>query len=283
MYWQEMKGNEYNDLWTVISNAETSLYDRLPEKFLEFVKSAMVPGAEPDGSLKASGDEPVIPDAAKELLAALYLTYWAESAAQRRSFAQQLHEKELAYAKEEPRPMTEEEYQAFLRDFDDWNDLFGPIPFWAESRGWQPERCYEVALADESAALKTWDIGLKEVYVTREQRERILKEAQEWVLTADTEEEETLYWHDNDKDSWSSTKEIPDFYKRAVVVKDGHFSGALVNTELYTGMGLSVYRDKECGILFTDGSKSGRTYEHESRSSDESSYSKTTTYTLKRK
>ena len=179
--------------------------------------------------------------------------------------------------------MTEEEYQAFLRDFDDWNDLFGPIPFWAESRGWQPERCYEVATADESATLKTWDIGLKEVYVTREQRERILKEAQEWVLTADTEEEETLYWHDNDRDSWSSTKEIPDFYKRAVVVKDGHFSGALVNTELYTGMGLSVYRDKECGILFTDGSKSGRTYEHESRSSDESSYSKTTTYTLKRK
>ena len=155
--------------------------------------------------------------------------------------------------------MTEEEYQAFLRDFDDWNDLFGPIPFWAESRGWQPERCYEVAPADESAALKTWDTGLREVYVTREQRERILKEAKEWVLTADTEEEETLYWHDNDKDSWSSTKEVPDFYKRAVVIKDGHFSGALVNTELYTGIGLSVYRDKECGILFTDGSKSGRT------------------------
>ena len=76
-----MKGNEYNDLWTVISKAETSLYDRLPEKFLEFVKGAMVPGAEPDGSLKASGDEPVIPDAAKELLAALSLTYWASAAA----------------------------------------------------------------------------------------------------------------------------------------------------------------------------------------------------------
>lgn len=75
MYWQEIKGNEYNDLWTVISKAETSLYDRLPEKFLEFVKSAMVPGAEPDDGLKASGDEPVIPDAAKELLAALSLTY----------------------------------------------------------------------------------------------------------------------------------------------------------------------------------------------------------------
>jgi len=25
-----MKGNEYNDLWAVISNVETSLYDRLP-------------------------------------------------------------------------------------------------------------------------------------------------------------------------------------------------------------------------------------------------------------
>ena len=31
---------------------ETSLYDRLPEKFLDFVKSSMVPGAEPEGSRK---------------------------------------------------------------------------------------------------------------------------------------------------------------------------------------------------------------------------------------
>ena len=108
-----MKGNEYNALWAILNNAEESLLSRLPEKFLEFVKNTMVSGVEPDGSLKASGDEPVIPDAAKELLAALSLTYWAESAAQRRSFAQQLHEKELAYAKKEPRPMTEEEY---LRD-----------------------------------------------------------------------------------------------------------------------------------------------------------------------
>ncbi|MBR0442061.1 MAG: hypothetical protein IJK25_09020, partial [Firmicutes bacterium] len=128
-----------------------------------------------------------------------------------------------------------------------------------------------------------WDVGLKEVYVTREQREAILKEAQQWVLVADTEDEETLYWHDNDSSSWSGTEEIVDFYKHAVVVKDGHFFGALVNTELHTGMGLSVYRDEEYGILFTDGTKAGRTYEHESRSSDESSYSKTTTYTLKKK
>ncbi|MBQ3578635.1 MAG: hypothetical protein IJK59_08740 [Firmicutes bacterium] len=278
-----MKGNEYNDLWAVINNAEGSLVERLPERFLEFVKDSMVPGAEPDSGLTISGGEPVVPDAAKDLLAALYLTYWAESAGERRSFAEHLHANELAYAKEEPRPMTEEEYQAFLKDFDDWNDLFGPIPFWAQSRGWQPERCFEIAPDDESSHLTAWDVGLKEVYVTREQREAILKEAQQWVLVADTEEEETLYWHDNDSSSWSSTEEIEDFYKRAVVVKDGHFYGALVNTELRAGMGLSVYRDEEYGILFTDGTKAGRTYEHESRSSDESSYSKTTTYTLKKK
>jgi len=278
-----MKGNEYNDLWAVINNAEGSLVERLPERFLEFVKSSMVPGAEPDSGLTISGGEPEVPDAAKDLLATLYLTYWAESAGERRSFAEHLHANELAYAKEEPRPMTEEEYQAFLQDFDDWNDLFGPIPFWAQSRGWQPERCFEIAPDDESSHLTAWDVGLKEVYVTREQRNAILKEAQQWVLIADTEEEETLYWHDNDSSSWSGTEEIEDFYKRAVVVKDGHFYGALVNTELHTGMGLSVYRDEEYGILFTDGTKAGRTYEHESRSSDESSYSKTTTYTLKKK
>lgn len=278
-----MKGNEYNALWAILNNAEESLLSRLPEKFLEFVKSAMAPDAEPDSRLQMSGEEPVNPNAAKELLASLYLTYLAENAAQRRNFAQQLHANELAYAKAEPRPMTEEEYQAFLKDFDDWNELFGPIPFWAESRGWQPERCYEIVPDEESAELKARDIGFQEIYVTREQRERILKEAQEWVLVANTEEEETLYWHDNDTDRWSSTREIPDFYKQAVVIKDGHFFGALVNTALHTGMGLSVYRNKEYGILFIDGSKSGRTYEHESRSSDESSYSKTTTYTLKRK
>ena len=33
---------------------ETSLYDRLPEKFLDFVKSSMVPGAEPEGSRKGA-------------------------------------------------------------------------------------------------------------------------------------------------------------------------------------------------------------------------------------
>ena len=278
-----MKGNEYNDLWAVINNAEGSLVERLPERFLEFVKDSMVPGAEPDSGLTISGGEPVVPDAAKDLLAALYLTYWAESAGERRSFAEHLHANELACAKEEPRPITEEEYQAFLQDFDDWNDLFGPIPFWAHSRGWQPERCFEIAPDDESSHLTAWDVGLKEVYVTREQREAILKEAQQWVLVADTEEEETLYWHDNDHSSWSGTEEIEDFYKRAVVIKDGHFFGALVNTELRAGMGLSVYRDEEYGILFTDGTKAGRTYEHESRSSDESSYSKTTTYTLKKK
>ena len=135
-----MKGNEYNELWTIIENAEESLVELLPEKFVEFVKSSMVPGAEPDSSLEMPEGQLAVSDAAKDLLGALYLTYWAEGAAERRSFVQELFEKDLAAAKEEARPMTEEEYQAFLKDFDDWNELFGPIPFWGESRGWQPER-----------------------------------------------------------------------------------------------------------------------------------------------
>ncbi|MBR2809018.1 MAG: hypothetical protein IKE33_02165 [Erysipelotrichaceae bacterium] len=46
---------------------------------------------------------------------------------------------------------------------------------------------------------------------------------------------------------------------------------------------MASYRNDEYGILFTVGSKAGRTDDYESRSSDETSYSKTTTYTLKRK
>ncbi len=43
---QHMNGNEYNDLLAVINNAEASLSERLPKRFLEFVKGAMVPGGD---------------------------------------------------------------------------------------------------------------------------------------------------------------------------------------------------------------------------------------------
>lgn len=80
-----MKGNEYNEVWAVISNSDDSLRKRLPGRFAEFIKSSMIPDAEQDISLRISGDHPVISDAAKEILTALYLTYWAEDKWQRRS------------------------------------------------------------------------------------------------------------------------------------------------------------------------------------------------------
>ena len=42
-------------------------------------------------------------------------------------------------------------------------------------------------------------------------------------------------------------------------------------------------RNDDYGILFIDGSKVGTTDDYESRSSDESSYSKKTTYSLEKK
>ena len=278
-----MKGNKFNDLWVIINNVSASLYDRLPGSFLEFVKSSMVPDGESAVSSEMPLEEQDIPDSTRNLLASLYLTYWAEDKWKRRQFAEQLYSNELADTKEEPRPMTEDEYQAFLKDFDDWNELFGPIPFWPESRGWQPEKCYEIVSEGDAAELTAGDIGLKEVYVDLQQRESILHEARAWVLAMQIEEEEVLYWHNDDRDSWSSTKEIEDYYKQAVVIKDGHFFGALIHSDHNWGMGMASYRNDAFGILFVDGSKAGRTDDYESRSSDESSYEKTTTYSLKRK
>ena len=278
-----MQGNKYNDLWVIIQNVSASLYDRLPGTFLEFVKSSMVPDGESAVSSEMPLEEQDIPDSTRNLLASLYLTYWAEDKWKRRQFAEQLYSNELADTKKEPRPMTEDEYQAFLKDFDDWNELFGPIPFWPESRGWQPEKCYEIVSEGDAAELTAGDIGLKEVYVDLQQRESILHEARAWVLAMQIEEEEVLYWHNDDRDSWSSTKEIEDYYKRAVVIKDGHFFGALIHSDHNWGMRMASYRNDAFGILFVDGSKAGRTDDYESRSSDESSYERTTTYSLKRK
>jgi len=67
------------------------------------------------------------------------------------------------------------------------------------------------------------------------------------------------------------------------VIKDGHFCGALIHSEYRGGMGMASYRNADYGILFTDGSTVGRIDEYESRFSDESSHSRTTTYSLKKK
>ena len=119
--------------------------------------------------------------------------------------------------------------------------------------------------------------------MTRQQRDAILEEARQWVLVAENESTETLYWHDDDFSRWTSTKEIEDYYKKAVVIKDGHFIGALIDTEDVSSMGLSVYRSREYGILYTDGRKIGKTEEYFSHSSDEIAETSDTNYSLKHK
>ena len=59
----------------------------------------------------------------------------------------------------------------------------------------------------DEADITAGKTGLKEVSVTKDEREQILKEAKEWILVAETHNKETLYWHDNDYSEWTSTKE----------------------------------------------------------------------------
>ena len=51
----------------------------------------------------------------------------------------------------------------------------------------------------------------------------------------------------------------------------------------YNELWTVIRKNDDYGILFIDGSKVGTTDDYESRSSDESSYSKKTTYSLERK
>ena len=278
-----MKNNAYNDLLVIINNIKSSLYQLLPEKYVEFVKSCAAPDGRSDVKRNVPLEEQKLSEETRNHLAALYLTYWSEGPLSRREFAEKLYKNELAYGGKESRHMTEEEYQVFLEPFDDWNEMFGLIPYWAQSRGWQPKHCYQIVPNDGNAELVVEELSLKEVYVTPDQRNVILNEAQQWVLVKEIKESETLYWHNDDHSEWTRNEEIEDFYKNKVVIKDGHFFGALLDTIHHWGMGMASYRNEEYGILCIDGSKAGRTDEYEGRSSDESSYDKSTTYSLKRR
>ena len=277
-----MKGNEYNDLWVILNNLPEEARKAVPDRYMAFVKTSMVPDAGSEVNTEKPIEEQTLSGELRGLLACLTLTYWAKDPADRREFAETLNSNELSYQGKPDARLTDEGYQQFLGVFDDWNDMFGPIPFWAESRGWEPWQCYEI-VPEEEAEIMAGKTGLREVYVTKEQREQILKEAGEWVIEAVTKSEETLYWHDDDHSEWTSTREIEDFCKKSAVVRDGHFIGALLEPQLTSSMGLSVYRDKQYGILLTDGTSDGRTGEYFSHSSDEVSESEDTTFSLKRK
>ena len=278
-----MTGNEYNDIDVILENLPEKDRNKIPVKYREFIKSAMVPGGTSSIRTDVPLEEQQLSDETKDLLAVLYLTYWAEGPKGRREYAELLFDNEQEYQGQEPSPMTEDDYQEFLESFDEWNELFGPIPFWAESRNWVPQAVYEIVPKDEDADIIAGEIGLKEVYISPEQRQMIAEEASGWVLVKESHNEETLYWHNNDTEEWDSRSEIEDYYRNAAVIKDGHFFGAVINTESTASMGMSVHKFEELGILFTDGTAAGKVTEYFSHSSDEVYKRYDTKYSLKKK
>ena len=277
-----MQAKEYNDLWVILNNMPEEAKKVIPEKYMTFVKESMLPDAESDISTEKPIEEQTLSSEVRGQLACLNLTYWARNPHDRYEFAKILHKNEMAYQGKPDTDMTADDYQDLLEAFDGWNELFGPIPFWAESRGWQPWRCYEI-VPEEEAEIVAGKTGLKRVEVPKLQRDQILEEAKEWVLVADTKEEETLLWHDDDYSVWTSTEEIKDFYKQHVVIRDGHFFGALIEIEDVSSYGMSVNRSSEWGVLFTDGSTDGEIKKYFSHCSTEVDRSEETTYSLKRK
>lgn len=273
-----MKANPYNDVWTILKYLPETEVQQLPEKLRDLIRESM----DPEAVSEIRGDIPLdqqeLSIETRKLLATLYLTYWAKDPKDRQDYVEKLHQNQAGET-----VMTEEDYQKYLEAFDEWNELFGPIPFWAQSRDWLPKRCYEIISDDSKEDLIVGKTRLKESYVTRKQRDVIVQEAREWTIAAVTENKEVLYWHDNDTDVWESKEYIEDFYKENVIVKDQHFYGALLETKNTSSMGLSVFKDEEYGILLIDGRKDGRTEKHFSHSSDEVSRSEDTVYSLCRK
>ena len=41
-----VKGNEYNDLWVILNNLPEEAMKAIPDKYMDFVKSAMIKDAE---------------------------------------------------------------------------------------------------------------------------------------------------------------------------------------------------------------------------------------------
>ena len=269
----------FNDLWILMRKVTTSEYALIPDRFKKFVQDNMIPDYESKISPYGPVDWSLVTSNAGTFMISLYVTYLAKGPSDRRKTSEGLYHNEHGSEVE----MSEEDYQSFLESFDDWNVIFGAIPYWGESRGWCPESCYEITEDMEEADLRTHDLGLKMAVLTPEERNTVVEEAREWTLVKTTEYETTLYWHDDDHSEGKSFSEDDDFYRKQVVVKDGHFAGVILKTSLTGGMGMSTYNDEEIGILFTDGTSNGRNHDHYSRSSDESSYSETTYYELKKK
>ena len=126
----------------------------------------------------------------------------------------------------------------------------------------------------------TW---LRRVTLTEAQERAVMAEIGQWDLIRDVKGYEELYWHDNDIIDHSAIYVIAGFWNRGVIVRDGHFYGAVVHTTDSASMGLSVTKWKDTGLVCIDGFHDGKTTEHESHGSDEVWWSHDATYYLQRK
>ncbi len=142
---------------------------------------------------------------------------------------------------------------------------------------------YEILKTDYTADIVIGKTALKEIKVSDEQEKALIEEAEQWDMICDIKGYEKLYWHDNDIIDHSSQQYISNYYGAGMIVRDGHFHGALVNARDTASMGLSVTYREGVGLVCIDGFRDGKTEEHESHGSDEVRWEHNVTYVLKKK
>ena len=251
-----MKGNEYNELLVLIDHMDKESRSRIPQKFVEYLKERMIPGGETDIDPLHPFNADNASRKAVTLLAMITMLYLTENDKDRWEIADTFHHNQLEYEGKEIVPMTEEEYQDFLKEYDEWNESFGPIPFWSVSRRWQPRYCYELVKPGAEANLQIGKIGLKEIYVPEEERQRIITEAKQWYTVEDVHD---LYKKDSSTDEKKMGLTVPNdtFYKNSVILLDGKFAGTVVNITDPAYFDTVPVNGEHCGILLINGKTAG--------------------------
>ena len=142
---------------------------------------------------------------------------------------------------------------------------------------------YEIVNATEAADVTIGTTGLRRVALTEEQEREVMEEIEQWALIRDVKGYEELYWHGNDVIDHSCKYNISNYFGFGVIVRDGHFYGAVVKPTDVSSMGMSITKWEYTGLVCIDGFHDGKTTEHESHGSDEVFWSHDCTYYLERK
>ena len=160
--------------------------------------------------------------------------------------------------------------------------------------------CYFQIVKDPNAEnLCTAGSGEEAVFfcranISEEQREEIEKELQNWEIidTYKWKYEDLAYDHE---ESGEGEKAIPfdhlvfsgsyasNDLRGGILLENGKFAGIAVKLENTSSYGMSSSRDEGYGVLFTDGTKTGRTDYHYFHCSTEISESNDDSYSLRRK